>query len=111
LKSAPKNVAKSADWYRYQRLYMSVKNTFPRGLLDAPLINRVKHIGRRVLDGAIDRTTAARPSRSVELSDYDRQRIEQFFGNYVQEFYEASRKIGLNHEPSAAEGARMGTAS
>src|SRR5262249_4123706 len=55
LESAPKNAAKSADWYRYQRLYMSMKNTFPSGLLDVPLMNRVKHIGRRVLDGAIDR--------------------------------------------------------
>jgi hypothetical protein len=102
LDSAPKNAAKSADWYRYQRFYMSMKNILPSGLLDAPLMSSAKHIGRRVLDRAIDGVTSKQPSRSVKLSDYDRQRIEQAFGKYIEEVREASRKLG--HEASAAEG-------
>jgi len=102
LASAPKNTAKSADWYRYQRFYMSIKKILPSGLLDAPLMSRAKHIGRRVLDSAIDRMTSKQPNRSVELSDYDRQRIERSFGKYIQEVREASRKLGLDHEASAA---------
>ena len=110
LKSAPKNAAKSADWYRYQRSYMKIKKIFPTGLLNVPLMNPVKQISRRVLDGAIDRVTSKQPSKSVELSDHDRQRIEQFFGIYAQELATALRKIGLHHDPSAVEGPR-GTAS
>jgi Sulfotransferase family len=85
LKSAPKNVAKSAEWYRYQRAYMKVKKAVPSGLFHVPLMNNVKRSAKQALVGAIEQMTSMQPSRSVELSDYDRHRIEQFFGLYVEE--------------------------
>jgi hypothetical protein len=78
LLSAPaKNRTKSAAWYRYRRLYAKLRQVFPFRLIDGT--RAMRDIKLRVKT-AIDAKAVAMPGPQVNLSERDRQRINDYFG-------------------------------